>query len=527
MSDARRNVQLMPIGNNSGWSYWPLPRKLILASFVLAALMAVFLGLSWVALGSFLTGFALIWPSPDNRQYIYQSIIEKQRNIKERVRNRREGPYRTSGLKEILSPNDAGVVRRKRLEHVQPQIIPLEGGTYGFLPEVYTPANGRHVLYAVADGHGAAVSGSPDRIISVSNAFSRVLAEVASEAGPGVYGALIHQRVPYSIEKAVAYFEEFRLKIMGDVSDEASLAPDQQNMLQRQRDYLTLLARKAEQSNDFMSSIALSVPRPRSWSKSPIDRIPSSDIRKALGYRMIELLTERLNDLKVTGVRRASPYDLATILTASTDLTEIHSLYADKHVDMSRERSGELVNFADSLVMRRGFIPPDWEPHSKYLRIGGTYHRMFFIPDFPNQAIDAGLLQHLFNGPYGIWYGFSTVYETIPIEKERRRATRRRREQDSRSLERAQRGSSGGAKEASEAQTISTLDEMLYRSRDDAVKANFFAWANGDTLDNLEEASGVLRKMFRDVQLPLQPVVGQSLQVPVRLASLGVRSDQL
>jgi hypothetical protein len=56
---------------------------------------------------------------------------------------------------------------------------------------------------------------------------------------------------------------------------------------------------------------------------------------------------------------------------------------------------------------------------------------------------------------------------------------------------------------------------------------NLLACVSSGSLEGLEEASSMLRRMFRQVNLSLQPVVGRSLQIPVRLAMLGIRTEHI
>lgn len=529
MQESRQTHQLMPISSNTGWLYWPLGRLIVLGSFLLPIALSLIVNLGWLGLIMGAIGLVLIWPFPSKHGYGYQALHVALLSRKERRRRKRLGSYRTPALKEVLVHSDTGKASHKPVEFVQPQIIPLEGGSAGFLTEIYTPANNRHTFYAMGEGQGELVASDPDQILVHSSAFARTMANLSDDYGTDLYGALIFTRVPYNLEDAVHF-----LRGMDASREQAAPEPQSQRLLAQlrkqrelQQDNFRAMEQQADNATDFVSAIGLSVGRPRSWSKYPLDQIPAKEIRDAIGYKLIDQLNNDLASRGVKHIRRATPYDVSLLLKASLDLTELDSLYADWFTDKMNERSGLLKSFSDSLVMSSGFLPQDWSPSHTYLRIGDSYHRMFIVPGFPYREVPAGLLQYLFNAPEDIWYGISTVYKTIPIERERRRVKLKRSDQDSKRHDRYQRGSSASAEEEDEAFVVDSMDQRLYNSTSEAVQMNMLATVTAGSVDELNEASEKLKRMFRRVHLPLTPIKGEARQVPFRLASLGIRSDRI
>lgn len=511
-----RTTQFMPWLTNGGWTYWPLTRVLIASSFGAAFIASMPLGLWWLGAICALIGFVLIAPAPTNRQYVYQFIRELWANRREKRRERKRGPYRSRELREVLFETDDERQERQRLDPVQPQFIPLAGGARGYLAEISTPLNGRHTMFAVADSHGEAVASDPEQLVVVGDAFAGVLKEATAEYGPGLYGSLFFQRVPTDIEDALAYFDRQRFQSDGEA------------VLKLQQTYSEALAHQIDSSGGFYSGIGISVPRPRSWNKAKsLDQLADDDIRKAAGYKLTELLVNRLDAIGVKGARRPNPYETVLLLRAGLDVADIEHMYADWYVDRVNEREGHLKSFSDSLVMQSGPLPDDWAAAPTYLRVGGSYHRTFFVPGYPNQQVPAGLMQHLYNAPYDIWYGVSEVYETIDATGEKRRMKLRQLEQDAKRIDRQARGASTRPEQQEEEALTHEADSQLHFSRGGAIKKNLLASVSAMSLQGLQESEAQLRKMFRGVDLSLQTVKGRSLQVPVKLAMLGIRSDRV
>lgn len=515
MSDAR-TTQFMPWVTNSGWTYWPLSRIAVLGSFVIALVISLPLGFWWLGMISLLVGVGLVSPAPTNRQYVYQFIGEIYYNWREKRREKRRGPYRSRELKEVLFETDDQRTKRKAVEPVQPQFVPLQGGARGYLTEVSTPGNGRHTLFTLADSHGEAVASNPEQLVVAADQFSGVLKGAAREYGVGLYASLFFMRVPTDVEDALSYFERQRF----DSDDNAVQA--------LQASYSQALAQQIDSTGGFFSGIGISVPRPRSWNKAKsLDQLTDEEIRKAIGYRVSDLLASRLDAIGVSGVRRPTPYEATMLLRAGLDVAEIERMYIDWFVDRRNEREGKLKDFSDSLVMQSGPIPDDWSVAHNYLRVGSTYHRMFFVPGYADRHVPAGLMQHLYNAPQDIWYGISEVYETISASGEQRRMKYRRLKQDADRAGRAQRGASARVEQREEESLTDEAESLLFYSRGEAIKKNLLASVSATSLQGLAESEVALRNMFRDVNLAIQPVNGRSLQIPVKLAMLGIRSDKV
>jgi len=228
-----------------------------------------------------------------------------------------------------------------------------------------------------------------------------------------------------------------------------------------------------------------------------------------------------------TRPRRPTPFEAITLLNGTLDPSTIEQLYLDSYFDTERMKNEELTTFEESLLMQRGILPPDWQPEHTYLRIGDTYCRMFFVPDYPDPFVEAGLMRALVNASEDIWYGVSFNYETQNVGTERRRMKVRRNEADSRRIDRGKAGRSTSVAEEERDSLEEQYERIQHYSRGGVIKLNTIAWVNSASLEGLEASEDRLAQIFRNVGLPLQRVTGRSLQVPVRLSAYGIRSEKV
>lgn len=509
-------VQPLPQLTNSGWMYWPRTRMIILALAALQFVVAIPLGLAPFALITTVLMVALIWRSPNNRQFVYQVFEQKYADWKEKRRARKRGPYRTKALREVVY-YDGGVKKTKPLEGpVEPGFIPLEGGKSGFLTEIRAMATGEHTLFVIMDGYGAAASGDPDDLRDANQAAVEALKEVGNEYGPGLSVACFYVRVPTNPTEA---FEYIRRRL---AETESSLGQDlSENIAEA-------MANQIDMSGDTFIGVAIRAPRPKSWNKakSPAE-ITTSDILQAPAYKLTEVLIQRFKSIGVDRPRRPTPFEAIPMIHGTLDPSTIEHLYLDAFADEQRMQEGKLETFDQSLLMKRGILPPDWDPEPTYLRIGDTYCRMFFVPDYPDPFVEAGLMRELVSAPEDIWYGISFPYETQNVGSEMRRTKLRHNEADTRRFQRAQSGRSATVADEDRDQLENQQARIQYYSRGGVIKLNTLAWVCSANLEGLDESEERLRRIFRRAGFSLDRVAGRSLQVPVRLMAYGIKSEEV
>lgn len=509
-------VQPLPQMTNSGWLYWPKARRIILAVAVLQFIVSIPLGLAPLALfiAAFMVG--LIWKSPNNRQFVYQLFEQLWADRKEKRHIQKRGPYRSKALRDVLYSDD-GVESKIRLEGpVEPSFIPLESGRLGFLTEVRSTATNEHTLYVVMDGFSAAASGNPDDLAAANQIAVEALKEIGSQYGAGLSVALNFARVPVNPHEAFAFIERRQAETESDLGQLLS-----SNLAQA-------MANQIDMDGDTLITLAIRAPRPKSWNKakSPAE-IRTHEIVQAPAYKLTEILIERFRAAGADRPRRPTPYEAIIRLHGVLDPSTIEELYLDMFADLKRTETGELKKFDQSLLGKRGVLPPDWEPGHTHLRIGDTFSRMFFVPHYPDPFVTAGRMRELINVDVDIWYGITFAYETQNVGTESRRMSLRRNESDSRRLERAQSGRSATVEDEDREQLEWQQERMQYYSRGGVIKLNTIAWVNSTDLSLMDEAAERLTEIFRRVGLPLQRVPGRSLQVPVRLMAHGIKSQRV
>lgn len=517
MSDTPNQTQFTPWITNGGWTYWPSGRRYIALTGLVTLLASIPVGMILVGIGFALICLLLILKSPINRQFVYHAFTEQHRNYKERRRDKKRGPYRTRELRDIIVTDDEGNRKRQVTNLVQPNIIPLNKGESGFLTEIHTPDTGSHTLYVMAGGLGPSISGSPEDVVDMGEAFASVLKVVDADYGDsGLTGVLFFDRRPTNAQSVINYYER-----KGVVSDDPSFQAIGANLRER-------IINQIDTTGDLQAGVAICLPRPRSWNKAKsLDTLPTSDVVAAPAYRATELLMQGLPGIGTSEVHRPTPFEAALLIRGGLDVTQTHELYLDYDADITRQKSGELASFDDSLLMQGGILPDDWSPMRSYLRIGDSFTRMFFVPNYPDRRVLGGVMQQLFEAPQDIWYGISIVYQTMGNKGERYRNRMRRFASDAKQIERAKRGSSSSAEQIDQESSIREADTLLFYSGGRTIKQNLLTYVSASSLAGLEEASTLLRQIFRDVNLPLQPVVGRSLQIPVRLAMLGINQERV
>jgi hypothetical protein len=509
-------VQPLPQLSNSGWLYWPKARTIILALAILQFVISIPLGVAPISLVIAAVMVLLIWKSPNNRQFVYQVFEQFYADRKEKRHARKRGPYRTKALREVIY-FDGDVKTTKPLEGpVEPGFIPLEGGKSGFLTEIRTMATGEHTLYVILDGYGAAGSGDPDDLRAANQSLVEALKEIGNEYGPGLSVSLSFARVPTNPTEALEYVER-------------RLAETDSELGRQLADNIAeAMANQIDMSGDTFLAIAIRAPRPRSWNKakSPSE-IQTHEILQAPAYKLSEILIQRLRSMGADRPRRPTPFEAITFIHGTLDPTTIEHLYLDAYADNKRMETGELETFEESVLMKRGILPPDWQPEPTFLRIGDTYCRMFFVPEYPDPFVEAGLMRELVHAPEDIWYGISYAYETQNVGTEMKRTRFRHNEGDSRRLERATSGRSATAADEDREMLESQHERIQYYSRGGVIKLNTLAWVNSASLEGLNEAEVRLARIFRGVGLSLQRVPGQSLQVQVRLMAYNIKSEKV
>ncbi len=515
MSHENNAVQPLPQLSNSGWMYWPQARIVIAAVAVLQFMVAIPLGLTIAALIIGALMMTLILKSPNNRQFVYQVFAQFYADIKEKRRAHKRGPYRTKALRDVLY-YDKGMTKKPLKGPVEPGFVPLEGGASGYLTEVISRATGEHTLYLLLDGYSAAASGDSHDLWAANQVLVDALKEVGSEYGAGLSVALTYARVPTNLTEAFAFIER-RL-----AETDSELGRELANNLAE------AMANQSDMNGDTFMFVAIRAPRPKSWNNaaSPSE-IPSQEILQAPAYRLSEILLQRLRAMGADRPRRPTPFEAITCIHGILDPSTIEELYLDAFADTKRMKGGELEKFEDSVMMNRGILPPDWQPEPSHLRIGDTYTRMFFVTEYPDPFVTAGLMRHLVHAPEDIWYGVTFMYETQNTGHEIRRIKLRHNEGDSRRFERAQSGRSSTAADEDRDMLEGQQERMQYYSRGGVIKLNTLAWVSSSSVEGMSEAATRLTRIFRDVGLPLNRVPGRSLQVPVRLATMGLRSEKV
>jgi hypothetical protein len=509
-------VQPLPQLTNSGWMYWPKTRAVIAIVAILQFIISVPIGLA--LFGMFILGVMalLISKSPNNRQFVYQWFEQLYADRKEKRRALKRGPYRTKELREVIYAGEDGDVMEPLRGAVEPGFIPLDGGKSGFLTEVRTPATNEHTLYLMSDGYGAAGSGDPDDLRAANQMVVEALKEVGSEYGPGLAATLIFARVPTNLNEALAFIER-------------RLAETDSELGQRLADNIAeAMANQSDMNGDVFLGIAIRAPRPKSWNKAKTPAsIQTNEILQAPAYKLSEVLLSRMKSMGMDRPRRPTPFEAITFIHGGLDPSTIEQLYLDSFADTKRMESGELEFFEQSLLMRRGILPPDWQPEHTHLRIGDTNCRMFFVPDYPDAFVEAGLMRHLVRAPEDIWYGIAFSYETQNIGTERRRINLRRREGDSRRYQRSRYGKSSSVADEDRELIERQQERIQYYSRGGVIKLNTLAWVNSGGLQGMNASEERLAQIFRDVNLPLNRVTGRSIQVAVRLMAFGIKSEKV
>lgn len=516
MSYEDEAVQPLPQLTNSGWMYWPRTRAFILLLAIVQFVVSIPLGLAPIGLiiAAFMIG--LISKAPNNRQFVYQWFEQLYADRKEKRRARKYGPYRTKPLRDVIYSTDTGTSTVPLSGPVEPGFIPLEGGASGYLTEVRTPLTDEHTFCVTLDGYAAAAVGDSYDLRAANQAIVDTLKEVGGQHGAGLSGSLFYARVPTSLTEATAYIER------RGAETETALG-------QRLAENISeALGNQSDTNGDVFIGVALRAPRPKSWNKAktPAD-ISTNEILRAPAYRLSEVVLRRFKSMGATRPRRPTPFEAITLLNGTLDPSTIEQLYLDSYSDTERMKNGKLTTFEESLLMRRGILPPDWQPEHTYLRIGDTYCRMFFVPDYPDPFVEAGLMRAIVNAPEDIWYGVSFNYETQNVGTERLRMKIRRNEADSRRIDRGKTGRSTSVAEEERDSLEEQHERIQHYSRGGVIKLHTIAWVNSASLEGLEASEDRLAQIFRNVGLPLQRVTGRSLQVPVRLSAYGIRSEKV
>lgn len=505
--------QRLPTSTNNGWMNWPTPRLIIALGFGLFILISLGLMaagarnlvLVGVTLVATLIGFFLISPFGLFYGYELTGIWRTNRKQKKRV------PFRTRTLTEVLNePDDDGELTKERVERIEPNLIPLAEGRRGIYTEIRTPENRRHTLFTIGRGIGGAIRESQAQSLAVSNGLAAVLKEVSDQHGVGLQAALYMLQVPPNFTNAHAYYNGRKF----DSTNPAVLA--------LQQSYESSLTRIQLKTGDLHTGIAISVPRPLEWSKKGItDRA----VYESIGYQVTEVLRQRLNMAMAYDIRRPNPFEVTMTVRGMLDPLGLDNLYLDWHHDKQlMDEHGNMPDFNDSLVMRSGILPEGWVRGHSYLRVGDTLSRTFYVPKFERSRVPAGLLNTLYNPSTNFMYGVSLVYTVVSATAESRRMALRRARQDSKRLERSGRGASMSAKERAEMKDLDSTEDFFYASRGLGVNMKLLAFTVGGNWDELASNEGRLRNMFRSngVGLPLNPVMGRSLQIPFRAAMFGV-----
>ncbi len=515
MAYGETGVQPLPQMNNKGWMYWPRARLVILVVTLLQLALGIGLGVAPLTLVMTMVLVTLI-VKVNAQQFGYEWVSDAYANQRERRRTAKLGPYRTKALREVIYRDDFGAKHTKPLAApVEPGFIPLEGGKSGFLAEVRSPT-GDHTLYAILDGYGAAASGNPDDLQAANQILVEALKEMGAEYGiPGLFVALTYARVPTNMTEAAAFVESYGAEVESELGRQlrANLAE--------------ALANQADLDGDVFLLLAVSAPRPRSWNKArtPAD-ISTRDILEAPAYKLIELLLDRFQMMGSANPRRPTPFEAITRIHGTLDPSTIEALYLDTFADNERMKTGALT-FEQSLTVQRGILPHDWEPKPTYLRIGDTLTRMFFVPNYPDPLVEAGIMRALVNAPEDIWYGVTMAYETLNTDSEMRRMGVRRRERDTRRYERNASGRSATVADIDRAELEEQQEQIQYYSRGGVIKLNTIAWVSSESAAGLNAAEARLARIFRSTGLSLQRVAGESLQIPTRLMVYGIKSESV
>lgn len=516
MSYDTETTQPLPQMTNSGWLYWPKARSIILAVAVLQFIISIPLGLAPVALITSGLMVGLIWKAPNNRQFVYQMFEQLYADHKEMRRAKKQGPYRTKALRDVIYYEGDEKSTKPLDGPVEPGFIPLEGGKSGFLTEVRSTATNEHTLYVFLDGYGAAGSGDPDDLRNANQVLVEALKEVGSQYGAGLSAVLTYARVPVNPQEAYAWIKR-------------RLAETDSELGSKLRDNLKeVMANQSDMNGDVFLTIAIRAPRPKSWNKAKsLADITTHDVLQAPAYKLTEVLIRRFKSMGADRPRRPTPYEAIVYLHGTLDPSTIEHLYLDSFADNKRTQDGKLETFDQSVLVKRGILPPDWQPEHTHLRIGDTFCRMFFVPNYPDPFVEAGLMRELVQAREDIWYGISFAYETQNVGTETKRIKLRRNESDSRRLERAQSGRSSDVADEHRDMLEVEQERIQYYSRGGVIKLNTVSWVNSTKLDMMSEAEERLRNIYRTVGLPLQRVAGRSLQVPVRLMALGIKSQKV